>query len=203
MTGPGLMIKAMTSQTYPNARSFWMLGSAVFLGLGAFTPQALEATDFSAKMAALGQGDDRFFPAFAAGFGYESLNGQLLYSRIAFKPVELSTYLLTITYRRALSKFKNLSIDTGFALLLESARINPSGFAPTVPTTNKSDAGKTDTEGNLGGVFALTYRRSLGARLYLEGSWQNSLFGAGLEGMILLVTGRKQVISLALGADLP
>ncbi|MFK7872219.1 MAG: hypothetical protein AB8C84_03470 [Oligoflexales bacterium] len=106
-----------------------------------------------------------------------------------FQIVDEMTWMLNIT--KTFKGFKgNFRSEVGAALLAETTSVSDSGFS------------QSETRWNLGGVFALRWRFVESKSFYMTLNWESAIFPAGLQGLLLLSTGRKQMISAVMGMEL-
>jgi hypothetical protein len=170
-------------------KSFWLL--IVFFAIP--YPKSRADIQVTPSVAAVSESDDILKPAiglkgyFDGGFGVTFWG----WGR-DFGPVQERTMLLTVGKYWSPFSFKNLMVGGGLTALSETTRL--------VYKDAKED-NQNDTFYNGGGFFALRYSYSLSG-LILDASWESGIFPAGFSGGLLLATGRKQVISLGIGAAL-
>jgi hypothetical protein len=165
--------------------SLFILGALLLI-----TPNRGHATDILAGIGSVDQGDDVRRPGaiFEVGINPSIFAGGFFFGR-NFGPVKESAIVLNLGIKRRL--FGNLPIKgrAGISLLDESTKISHSEFS------------RVEHNYNPGIILGAGYSRQFG-RTLIQFVWDSHLYPAGINGAILLATGRKQIVALLIGVAL-
>lgn len=142
------------------------------------------------------EGDDRIRPAAALHLGLnEDFSGNAYYYGREFGPVKEETILLNFVKSWQVFKSQFLSAHFGPCVMDEKTSIH----------FESADSEEDRAEDNLnaGAVYGIAWSlpKNQGP-LYLAVSWDSHIFAAGINGGLLLSSGRKQAISLVGGMKL-
>jgi hypothetical protein len=155
-------------------------------------PVSVAAMDVRLGMAAIEGGDDRFQPA--AGVGVTAPSGILgsgwIYGR-DYGPVKERSYLLSGAQPLNLFGTEKVTLMFGVSVLVERTTVDG---AP-------GESGSVDSSTNVGGLFGLRTAIYSWKKFAADATWESHIYPAGSQ-ILLLVTGRKQVISLNVGVQL-
>jgi hypothetical protein len=151
----------------------------------------------AAGFAAVEEGDDRVRPGAALHLGINDFyRGRVYYYGREFGPVTEKTYLVSFSRRWGLFRSNAFQASLGMAAMNESITLEFDG----------EDAVEDEDENNynLGAAFGVSWALPVKATapFYMSASWDSHVFPAGLDGGILLSSGRKQTISVILGMAL-
>ena len=151
------------------------------------------AADFSAGVGALEEGDDRGRGAaiLHAGFSNNWASRLYIWGR-SYGPVTETDGILTAGKRYDIFGSKNLHSMLGISVLAERTSITYKD-AP-------SDS-STYTSTNVGLMLGLNYDLYKAKTINVSLSWDSHLFAAG-QAVLLLVTGRKQIVGVTAGISL-
>lgn len=174
-------------------QKFWFkpLTRSVYSSLFIFTciliSTTCQAIEISAGLGALEEGDDRGRGAaiIAATFANNWIAKSYVWGR-SYEPVTETAGILVIGKRFDLSGSKNIRPSIGFSTLAEHTAIK----YEDVP-----DESSSYTSTNFGLMLGMNYDLMKSKTMTLSASWDSHLFAAG-QGIILLVTGRKQILGL-------
>lgn len=157
------------------------------------------AFELAAGLAAVEEGDDRLRPAAVLHLGINpQYAGRAYYYGRTYGPVTEATAVVAAVRRWGLFKSNTLTASCGLALMDEKT---------TLKFDDAADAAvhdKVDDQYNAGLAFGIAWTPLAAAKgpFYVSASWDSALFAAGLDGMILLSTGRKETLSLIMGVML-
>lgn len=152
--------------------------------------------EIGAGIAAVEESDDRQRPSYALHAGFHPFYySRLFYYGRDFGPVEERTTLISFNRRLGLFRSNYLKAGIGGAILSERTTIsyNKEEDKPFEKDENKFNAGLYT------GIY---WEMSLNKPYYLSAGWEAAIFPAGLNGGLLLATGRKQFLSLIVGMSL-
>lgn len=151
--------------------------------------------DFQAGLSVFDEGDDRFISAYNLHFAYTGYSLRYFYTNKEFGPVFQETHLLAVSKDFFFEKIPWVSLRLGLSPLMEKTSIK-------FDSTEDASYNRKDTRLNLGTFFGLFSEYTIYRKLKVQISWESALFPAGVLGGFLLATGRKQILSLSLGAQL-
>jgi hypothetical protein len=154
------------------------------------------AVEFGAGFAAVEEGDDRIRPAATLHLGLNNdFAGNAYYYGREFGPVKEQTFIVNFVKSWAVFKSQFLAAHFGPCVMDEKTEIT---FA-----SEYSDQDRAEDNLNAGAVYGISWSlpKSQGP-LYLSVSWDSHIFAAGVNGGLLLSSGRKQAISLVGGVAL-
>lgn len=170
-------------------KSFWLL--IVFFVFPC--PKSIADIQIVPSLAAVGESDDILKPAIGLKSYFKNSFGVSFWGwGRDFGPVEERSMLLTVGKYWTPFSFKSLMVGGGLTVLSETTRL---------VYKDAKEENQEDTFYNGGGFFGLRYSYDLSG-VILDASWESGIFPAGLNGGILLATGRKQIVSLGIGATL-
>jgi len=165
-----------------------------------FSPAFLAGQAFAAEYGigygAIDQGDDRLEPAANVHAGLGNYVVNLYYYGREFGPIRQDTYLLGVAHRWPIFGGSGLSAHFGISLLDERIRIK---YLAAQYKANNSVEDNFNVGVNFGVAWAFLPKGI--APIWAQIAWDSHIYPAGLEGGILLSSGRKQVISLAVGVE--
>lgn len=169
--------KALTRSVY----------SSLFIFTCFFISTPCRALEISAGVGALEEGDDRGRGAaiIAATFTNNWIAKSYVWGR-SYEPVTETAGILVIGKRFDLSGSKNVKPSIGFSTLAEHTAIK---------YEDAPDESTSYTSTNFGLMLGINYELMKTKSMTLSASWDSHLFAAG-EAIILLVTGRKQILGL-------
>lgn len=151
-----------------------------------------KCADIAGGVSVIEEGDDRPKVGGLLHVGItEAYRARLHFYGRDFGPVKERTFLLSGIRHVTPFKSPNFRVSLGAAVMNERITI-------TYPTDSSANASENNV--NVGGVFGLSWLISKGP-LYFSVDWDAHVFPAGAAG-ILLATGRKQTISMAMGVSL-
>lgn len=176
----GLLIRVAVALTF----------SPVFLAAPAL------AAEFGIGYGAVDQGDDRLEPAASVHAGLGNYVVNLYYYGREFGPIRQDTYLIGVAHMWPIFGGSGLSAHFGVSLMDERIRIK---YIDSLYTANNNAENNFNVGINFG--VAWTFLPKGIAPLWAQVAWDSHIYAAGLEGGILLSSGRKQVISLAVGVE--
>ncbi len=160
-----------------------------------FTPLAF-SLEAGLGITALDQGDDRTVPALSLKVApNQDFIGYTHYHGVTLGPAHLD--LLLVSGARRFNVFRSgfLTAQLGASVLLERVVIQYDSSAD-------ADHNDSDLSGNIGGNFGIAINMFPASKLMdLSLSWDSHVFPAGIGG-IFLANGRKQTITLTMGAHL-
>lgn len=168
------------------------------LSCKALTPSRALALELGIGTATVEEGDDRLRPAalIHAGFTPEIAGRAYVYGR-NYGPVRETTIITTVARRWSLFKSNTLTAACGLALMDEQTKLSFSDPA------DKAANDKTENSYNAGLTYGIAWSLPKGSGpFYFSASWDSAIFPAGLQGMIFLSTGRKQTLSIIMGATI-
>ena len=180
--------------------SFLTSSATVLLGPLPMTSVAVAQTstyEASVGFAAIEEGDDRIRPGLTFHFGL----APLYYSRLHLwgrdhGPIEERAYLLSGGRRFSLFDSDLLQAQVGATLMYQGVVVNYDSRQETAADE------RSEGDFNIGPALGIGVVWPDVDPLYLAVHWEGHLFPAGLDGGILLATGRKQVLSLTVGMTL-
>jgi len=145
------------------------------------------AVEISAGLGALEEGDDRGRSAaiVAAAFSNNWWTKTYVWGR-SYGPVTETAGIISVGKRFDLPGSKSLRSAIGFSSLAERTAIKYSD----APSESSSF-----TSTNFGLMLGINYEILKTKNVTITGTWDSHLFAAG-EAIILLVTGRKQILGL-------
>lgn len=178
-----------------------MIGRLLVLGLAgkALTlliaaPEA-QAFEVAAGFGAVEEGDDRIRPGLGLHMGFNDFYAARIhfYGR-EFGPVREETYIASFQRRWGLFKSNTVTAGFGMAVMDERTKL-----------TFEDDAeaeSETEDNYNVGAVMGISWSLpKTSSPLFASVSWDSHIFPAGMGGL-LLSTGRKQTITLLIGAQI-
>ena len=168
-------------------------GALLAMTLTILSHTSAHGAEFSMGIGALEEGDDRGRSAgiLQATFANNWSSKFYLWGR-THGPVTETDGILAAAKRYDIFGSKNLHSSVGLSILAERTAIEYKD-APAESTSFTST--------NVGLMLGLTYDVLRTKSLFVTASWDSHLFAAG-EAVLLLVTGRKQVISVTAGIAL-
>ena len=171
---------------------------ATMLGVVTALLYAMPVNAFSlgAGVAAVEEGDDRLRPAALVHAGWtENYMSNLIFYGRSFQDVTQQTMIFSSSKRGSVPGFKSLKASAGLFMIDEQTRIKA-----VDPDTGKMMATENSWTGGV--VFGLEGHLLQIGRLKLRAAWESYLVPAGVNGLIFLATGRKQLFSLVMGGGL-
>jgi hypothetical protein len=168
----------------------------LFAASPVFAPAPAQAIELGAGFAAVEEGDDRIRPAAALHLGLNNdWAGNAYYYGREFGPVKEETFLLNFVKNWSIFKSKFLAAHFGPCAMNEKTTLT---FDDEFKDENRSE-----NNFNAGAVYGISWSlpKSQGP-LFLSVSWDSHIFAAGLNGGLLLSSGRKQTIALVGGMTL-
>jgi len=151
---------------------------------------ATYALDISAGVGALEEGDDRGRGAAILGIGFANDWDSKIYAwGRSYGPVTETDGMITVAKSFAMSGSKSFRSSVGGSILMEQSSVDYHD-APGESTSFTST--------NAGLMLGLSYDLYTAKSMTVTASWDAHLFPAG-QGILLLVTGRKQVIGVTAG----
>jgi hypothetical protein len=170
---------------------FCVIYMMVFVAPGA--QEICNAAEIQAGIGAVEEGDDRGRGALivSGAFTNNWWSKAYLWGR-SYGPVTETSGIISVGKRFDLFGSKSLHSTVGFTSLAEHAAINYKD-APSESSAYTST--------NFGLTLGVHYDIIKMKNLTITGSWDSHLFAAG-EAILLLVTGRKQIVGLTAGMNL-
>jgi hypothetical protein len=151
-----------------------------------------KCADFATGVSMIEEGDDRPRVGGLLHVGIQDIyRARLHFYGRDVGPVKERTYLLSGV--RHITPFKSTMLKAAIGLAVMNERISLA-----YPTDSSLNVNEDNL--NVGGVFGLSLHVPKGP-LYFSVDWDAHVFPAGAAG-ILLATGRKQTISIAMGVSL-
>ncbi len=157
------------------------------------------AFDLGLGIAAVEQGDDSQRPAVVinAGTNFYAVRAYA-YGR-DYGPVSERTYSLSLLRRFGILASKDIEATLGMVIMNEQISLNYTSDQEAVAeAAQKKAISSTENNYNIGAAMGIYYR-ILRTPLDVSLGWEAHLFPAGVQGGILLSTGRKQYLSLSSG----
>lgn len=168
---------------------------AGFLSLTAsiLAPSKLQAIDIATGIGAIEEGDDRGRAAAVLHLGFQNQ----WYSRFyvwgrSYGPVTETDAILSFAKQTGVFGSKSFTASAGVSLMANQTSITYKDYP---------DESTSYTNTNVGLLLGLKYDIVTGKRFSLAASWDSHLFAAG-DAIILLVTGRKQILGITAGITL-
>ncbi len=154
------------------------------------TPSSSLALDISTGAGILDEGDDHSRTAAILRIGTDSnwTMQNYLWGR-SYGPVTETSGIVSVGKKGSIFGSKSLVATVGFSLMAENSTISYKGY----PEENASY-----TSTNAGLLLGLNYEIFSSKLVNVSFSWDSHLFAAS-EAIILLVTGRKQIVGLTAG----
>lgn len=154
-----------------------------------------DAIELAAGFAAMEEGDDRIRPAATVHAGFpRDFDGNLYYYGREYGPVKEQTILVNFVKSWSVFNSNVLAAHFGPCLMDEKTDIAFDGA--------DSDENRSENNFNAGAVYGIQASLPKSGPLYLAVSWDSHIFAAGINGGLLLSSGRKQAISLVGGVTL-
>lgn len=145
--------------------------------------------------AAIEEGDDRVRPAAAVHAGFpRDFDGNLYYYGREFGPVKEQTFIVNFVKNWSIFNSNTVTAHFGPCLMDEKIDVTFDGA--------ESDKSESEDNFNAGAVYGIAWSLPKSGPLFLSVSWDSHIFAAGINGGLLLSTGRKQAISLVAGVSL-
>ncbi len=164
-----------------------------------FTPFAQardEGLEIQFGMAALEEGDDRYRAGGLLHVAWNPYAARYYFFEYDFGPVANGLHLLELTRSFVLPGFQALFGRVGVAAALDHTRIH-------YDSSSDADFNRNEYEWNGGLVFGVYWSPDTrGGPLRFQFAWDSAVFPAGVNGGILLATGRKHTLSLSAGMSL-
>ncbi len=158
----------------------------------------VQAWELRAGLGAMEEGDDRLRSSFLLHAEKGSFASQMIYAHRSFSSVVENTFLLSFDKYILIpsSLFSNrLSVLVGAGVLREDSQIS-----------YKKEEDKAynlfEKRYNFGLHTGISWKYVGSGPLHFAITWQSALFPAGALGGILLVTGRKQFMTIESGIEL-
>ena len=168
---------------------------AVFLTLAAtqLLPGKAQAVDIATGIGAVEEGDDRGQAAAVVHVGFQNQ----WYSRFyvwgrSFGPVTETNGILSVAKQTGVFGSKSMMASAGVSLMANQTDITYKGYP---------EESSSYTNTNIGLLLGLRYDIITAKKFSLSASWDSHIFAAG-DAVILLVTGRKQILGLTAGISL-
>lgn len=192
------MIESVARQVQTSGKSFLC---SIVAGIGLILSWPAWGFELAAGFALIEQGDDRGRPGLAVhGAFNEFYLGRGYYYGRDFGPIREDTYLLAFSRRFGLFKSNYISGHVGACAMNERITLR---FRAEDSTDAGAGRNRSEDNYNVGGVFGITAALPKSASpLYAGISWDSHVFPAGLNGGLFLASGRKQAVSIYLGAAL-
>jgi hypothetical protein len=174
-------------------KSFWI--SVAYLAatyLAVPVPHAIASMEIVPSIAAVDESDDILKPAIGLKSYINGIGFSVWGWGRDFGPVQQRSVLLTGGKYWTPFSFKSLMVGGGISALSETTRLT---------FKDARDENHEDTFYNAGGFFGLRYSYSFSG-VIVDASWESGIFPAGLAGGLFLATGRKQIVSIGMGAML-
>lgn len=169
-----------------------MIRRLIFLGLLALSTK-LSAAEFTAGVGALEEGDDRGRAAAVVQSVFSNNWWTKLYIwGRSYGPVSERSGIFVAGKRFDLFGSKDLRSSIGFSSLAEHTAID----YKDAPSESSSF-----TSTNFGVMFGVSYDVFKTKNITISTNWDSHIFAAG-QAILLLVTGRKQIISITAGITL-
>lgn len=164
----------------------------LFAASPAFWTLPAHAFEIAAGFAAVEEGDDRLRPAAAVHVGFpRDFEGNLYYYGREFGPVKEQTVIVNFVKSWDVFNSKFLEAHFGPCLMDEKTDVSFDG--------EDSEESQSEDNLNAGAVYGINFALPKAGPLYLAASWDSHIFAAGINGGLLLSSGRKQTISLVGG----
>lgn len=162
---------------------------AIIALVGIFSKQSF-CNHIIAGIASIDQGDDVYRPGalIEAGINPENYIGLFTYGR-TFGDVHEVAY--TLHYGWTLDIFGSMPFF---------GRIGPS-LLDEITTIKNQSISDTEHNYNIGAFLGIGYRYQFD-QFILQANWDSHLYPAGLNGFLLMATGRKQTIGLLIGVSI-
>jgi hypothetical protein len=164
-------------------------------------PASAAAFELAAGFALIEEGDDRTRPGIAVHAALTDFYmARAYYYGREFGPVREETYLLAAGRRFGLFKSNYVVANVGVCAMDERIKLS---FDDTDNSAVGPSRDRTEENFNFGGTFGISAGLPKSASpLYVGVSWDSHVFPAGLAGGLFLSSGRKQTISILMGAAL-
>ena len=192
------MIDSIATQARPSLLN-WLY--RLFVVTGISLSCSAQAFELAAGFSIVEQGDDRNRPAANLHIGINDFYlGRAYYYGREFGPVREDTYVLAGGRRFGLFKSNYITGHVGACVMNEQITLK---FRSEDTTSAGSGRNRTEDNYNVGGVFGIAAALPKSASpLYAGISWDSHILAAGINGGLLLSSGRKQTVSVYLGAAL-
>lgn len=170
----------------------YLFSMALMLTISVASPEA-HALEVATGIGGVEEGDDRGQSAAILHLGLSSQ----WYSRFyiwgrSYGPVTETNGILAFAKQTEIFGSKSLTASAGFSLMANQTSISYKDY----PQENSSF-----TNTNIGLLLGLRYNIVATKSFSLTASWDSHLFAAG-DAVLLLVTGRKQILGLTAGVAL-
>lgn len=156
-----------------------------------------QAFELGLGYGAVEQGDDRLEPAVDVHAAIDSYVLNIYYYGREFGPVRQDNVIVGAAYRWPIYGSSGLSANLGVSLIEEHIRIK---YSDTAYAQNNNVEDNFNVGVNFGVAWA--FMPKFLSPFWGQVAWDSHIYAAGVEGGILLSSGRKQVITLAVGVEL-
>lgn len=174
-------------------KSFWRLVACLAVAyIVTPAPGALAYIQIVPSIAAIDESDDILKPGIGLKSYFNGFGGSIWGWGRDYGPVQQRSMLLTLGKYWSPFSFKSLTFGCGISLLSETTRL---------VFKDAQDENHQDTFYNGGGFLGVRYSYSL-SKVVIDASWESGVFPAGISGGLFLATGRKQIVSIGVGAML-
>jgi len=156
-----------------------------------------QAFELGLGYGAVEQGDDRLEPAVVLHAAIDSYVLNIYYYGREFGPVRQDNVIVGAAYRWSIFGSSGLSANLGVSLIEEHIRIKYSD-------TTYAQKNNVEDNFNVGVNFGVAWAfvPKFLSPFWGQVAWDSHIYAAGVEGGILLSSGRKQAITLAVGVEL-
>lgn len=150
-----------------------------------------------AGVSAIEEGDDRYRGGLHVALGLGAYSADMYYFSLKFGKVKTTTqvFALSRSFQIPGIEFMALSGRVGLAPLLETTNLNFDSEADQF-------FNRDEHQWNFGVLFGVFWEYPNSSLVRLRLAWDAALYPAGINGGILLATGRKHLLSLSVGLAL-
>ena len=159
------------------------------------TTQSAIAGDVGIGIAVMEEGDDRQRGGWSLYAETPWFFAQGFFFKRSFGPITEDTALVAPSQQVGIPMLRELSLVFGGAALRERTQID-------YKAQKDQSFNTVETRYNFGLWTGLRYLFRTSRKLTITGSWETALFPAGIVPGLFLATGRKQLITLAIGKEI-
>ena len=174
-------------------KSFWRLVACLAVDyIVTHVQQGLATIQLVPSIAAVDESDDILKPGIGLKSYFNGFGVNIWGWGRDYGPVQQRSMLLTLGKYWSPYSFKSLTFGGGISVLSETTRLI---------YKDAQEENHEDTFYNGGGFLGLRYSYNP-SKVVIDASWESGVFPAGIGGGLFLATGRKQIVSIGLGAML-
>ncbi len=168
----------------------------LLVAIGLLASRQVRAIEAGIGASMLDQGDDRLVPALSVKYApAKEWVGYAHYHGVNFGPAHMDVFIASGARRFNLDKSGYFSTHFGASLLFEQVVLD-------YDEPGDKSYNDTDRSGNIGGNFGVAVGLPPGSSpVDCSVTWDSHVFPAGFGGLFL-ANGRKQTITITLGANL-